>query len=280
MEYTNDILALRPWLFRIAYGMLGIVEEAEDIVQDVYEKWGGTDGVKNAKAYLGRMTVNQSIDRLQVLKKEREEYKGYWLPEPYITLEPDPVPTIDYGMLFLLERLNAMERAVFILRESFSEEYADIAAFTGQSADNCRQLLHRAHEKLGRSITRPVDPVQQRAMTEAFVMALGGHDRVALNELLLQDIELYNDGGGKRSAALKPLFGIDKVLKFLIGVMQLPENQGNVFEYKPAYVNGRPAALIYHVPTGILDSVQYTEGNAEGITRLLYVRNPDKLRVR
>jgi RNA polymerase sigma-70 factor (ECF subfamily) len=280
MEYTGEILALRPWLFHIAYGMLGVVEEAEDIVQDVYVKWGMVSDVGNPKAYLGRMAVNQSIDRLNALKKEREEYKGYWLPEPYITLEPDPVPTIDYGMLFLLQRLNPIERAVFILRESFSEEYAAIAEFTGLTPDNCRQLLHRAHEKLGRKAEHPVDAAQQRKMTEALLQALYTQDRLALNELLRHDIELYNDGGGKRAAALKPLFGLDKVLKFLLGVMQLPEAQGDVFEYRPAYVNGKPAALIYHTPTGTLDSVQYVESNGENVTRLMYVRNPEKLTLR
>jgi RNA polymerase sigma-70 factor, ECF subfamily len=280
MEFNSEILALRPYLFSIAYNMLGMVEEAEDIVQDVYEKWLSAEQVKVPKAYLGRIAVNQSIDRLNELKKLRESYIGAWLPEPYITLEPDPSPTVEYGLLFLLERLNPVERAVFILRESFSEEYSSIAELTGLSVENCRQLLHRAHEKLERSKVLPVDQVKQRALTEAFMMALQQQDRSSLDQLLRSDIELYGDGGGKRAAVPKPFFGLEMVSKFLFGVMQLPENQNNEFEYRPAFVNGFPAMLIFRRSNGELDSMQYVELDDSRISRLLYVRNPDKLKIR
>ena len=280
MELTREILALRPYLFSISYNMLGLVEEAEDIVQDVFEKWISANEVTNPKGYLARIAVNQSIDRLNQLRKERENYVGLWLPEPYITLEPEPVPTIEYGMLFLLERLNPNERAVFILRESFSEDYHSIGEITGLSAENCRQILHRAHEKMGRSKPLQVDPEKQRSFTEAFLAALHGQDRAQLDSLLRNDIELYNDGGGKRSASLKPLFGLAKVLKFLIGVANLKEVTSQHFEYQPAFVNGRPAALIFNRTLDLLDSMQYVEVEGTEISRLIYVRNPDKLTIR
>lgn len=280
MELTPEIFALRPYLFSISYNMLGMVEEAEDIVQDVFEKWMSAKEVQDAKAYLARMAVNQSINRLKELQKSRENYVGMWLPEPYITLEPEPVPTLEYGMLFLLERLNPNERAVFILRESFSEDYQSIAESTGLSAENCRQLLHRAHEKLGRSKPLQVDPEKQRAFTIAFLTALHGQDRSELTHLLRNDIELYNDGGGKRAAALKPLFGMEKVLKFLMGVTQLPEALESQYEYRAVFVNGRPAAIIFNRTTEQLDSMQYIEMDDQGITRLLNMRNPDKLHIR
>lgn len=279
MELTADILAFRPYLFGIAYNMLGMVEEAEDMVQDVYEKWLTVKEAKTPRAYLGRMVVNRSIDRLNELKVQREHYKGYWLPEPYLSFEQSAMPTIEYGLLVLLERLNPSERAVFILRESFSEDYQAIAELTGLSVENCRQLLHRAHEKLDRQTVQPVEPSKRLALTEAFLYALHSRDLSSLGQLLRSDIELYNDGGGKRSAALKPLFGLQKVLKFLDGVMSLPESQED-FEYKPAYVNGAPCALIFRRSTGELDSMQYVESDSGIITRLLYVRNPDKLKVR
>lgn len=279
MELTADILTLRPYLFGIAYNMLGMVEEAEDIVQDVYEKWLLVKEARTPKAYLGRMVVNRSIDRLNELNVQRENYKGYWLPEPYLSFEQSAMPTIEYGLLVLLERLNPSERAVFILRESFSEDYQAIAELTGLSVENCRQLLHRAHEKLDRQTVHLVEPSKRLALTEAFLYALHSRDLSSLGQLLRSDIELYNDGGGKRSAALKPLFGLQKVLKFLDGVMSLPESQAD-FEYKPAYVNGAPCALIFRRSTGELDSMQYVESDSGIITRLLYVRNPDKLKVR
>ncbi len=280
MELTPEIYALRPYLFSISYNMLGMVEEAEDIVQDVFEKWMSAGEIREPKAYLARIAVNQSINRLNELRKTRENYVGIWLPEPYITLEPEPVPTLEYGMLFLLERLNPNERAVFILRESFSEEYQSIADITGLSPENCRQLLHRAYEKLGRSKPLQADPEKQRALTIAFLTALHGQDRSELDILLRRDIELYSDGGGKRAAALKSLFGLEKVLKFLIGVTQLPEALENQYEYRAVYVNGRPAALLFNTTTEQLDSMQYVELEDQEITKLLFVRNPDKLQIR
>lgn len=280
MELSTEILALRAYLFRIAYNMLGVVEEAEDIVQDVYEKWTSVEQAREPKAYLGRMVVNQSIKRLEELKKARESYIGSWLPEPYITLDPDPSPTIGYGLLCLLERLNPPERAVFILRESFSEEYSYIAELTGLSAENCRQLLHRAHDKLERSSVRPVDPVKHQELTAAFMFSLERQDRSALEQLLRNDIELFTDGGGKRSAALRPLLGLSKVLKFLFGILKLPENHPDNFEFKGAFVNGLPVVLFIDRASGELDSMQYIEIDDAGIKRILYVRNPDKLKVR
>lgn len=278
MELTAEIVALRPYLFQIAYNMLGVVAEAEDIVHDTFEKCTTVEGVKQPKAYLGRMVVNRSIDRLRELKKQQESYIGYWLPEPYIT--DDESPTIEYGLLFLLERLNPLERAVFILRESFSAEYHYIADLIDTSVENCRQLLHRAHKKLGRKCFKPIDPSKYRLLIDAFFFSLQSNDRTKLEALLRSDVELFSDGGGKRNAALKPLFGRQKVLKFLVGVIQLPENQHNEFRYQTALVNGAPAVLIFHHSTGELDSMLCIEADQEEITRLLYVRNPDKLRFR
>lgn len=280
METTTAILQLRPYLFKIAYSMLGEMEEAEDIVQDIYEKWLAIEDVKEPKAYLARMVVNKSIKRLNELKALRETYMGTWLPEPYITTDVPDSPTIEYGLLFLLERLNPVERAVFILRESFSEEYSYIAELTGLSMDNCRQTLHRAYGKLDRNPKLPVDTAKYQALIEAFLFSMVNQDRSSLEQILRSDIELFGDGGGKRSAALKPIFGFEKVQKFLFGVMQLPENQSDAYEFMPAFVNGVPAVLILRKADKEPDSITYFELDERGITRLLFVRNPDKLKLR
>lgn len=280
---TQQLVELRPYLFKIAYNMLGTVEEADDIVQDVCEKWlkANHAGIDNAKAYLARMIVNQSINRLNELKTIRENYTGFWLPEPYVTLESNPeFPGIDYGLLMLMERLNPIERAVFILRESFSESYDSIADLTGQSPENCRQLLHRSHEKIKYTSVKPVPAEKHRALTEAFLSALYQQDRSALEEILRRDIELYSDGGGKKAAALKPLFGMDKVLKFLFGITKLENDKQETYSYKPAFFNGQPAALLYLDSTGELDSAVFISFDDSGISRLHFIRNPDKLKVR
>ena len=280
MEITTEVQQLRPYLFTIAYNMLGEIEEAEDIVQDVYEKWLSVENVKEPKAYLGRMVVNRSIKRLNELKTLRETYIGTWLPEPYITTEVSDLPTIEYGLLFLLERLNPVERAVFILRESFTEEYSYIAELTGLSMDNCRQTLHRTYDKLGRKQRTPVDTVKHNALIEAFLLSVVNQDRSSLEQILRSDIELYSDGGGKRTTAIKPIFGLEKVKKFLFGVIQLVKDQGDEYEYKPVFVNVVPAVLILRKADQELDSIQYYEWDNNVITRMLLVRNPDKLKIR
>jgi RNA polymerase sigma-70 factor (ECF subfamily) len=280
---VQDLVSLRPYLFKIAYNMTGMIEEAEDIVQDVYAKWlsGGRTDVDHPKAYLGRMVVNQSINRLNELKSVRENYVGFWLPEPYITLQPNQDElSLDYGLLVLLEKLNSLERAVFILRESFSESYDAIAELTGQSEQNCRQLLHRAREKTKSAAAKPVNTDRHRELTEAFLFALHQHDRTTLESILRKDIELYGDGGGKKAASLKPLFGIDKVLKFLLGVTKLEKDNDHPYSYKPAFINSQPAALLFSDLTGELDSALYIAYDADGISRLHYIRNPEKLQIR
>jgi RNA polymerase sigma-70 factor, ECF subfamily len=278
----NNISALRPYLCKIAYEMTGETAEAEDIVQDVFAQWLQRDNaaVENAKAYLARMTVNASIDRLNRLKAERELYTGPWLPEPYISSTPDAgLPDIEYGLLFLLERLNPLERAVFILRESFCEEYDTIAELTGQKPENCRQLLHRSREKLRMNAVKPADPVKLKALTEAFLFALHHQNREALEQILKQDIVVYSDGGGKRWAALKPVAGLEKVLKFLFGIQQHNAQQQTELRYEPAYFNGMPAALLIDNASGEIDAAITLRYDEEGISELLFLRNPDKLKV-
>jgi RNA polymerase sigma-70 factor, ECF subfamily len=279
METTAEVLKLRPYLFKIAYSMLGEIEEAEDVVQDIYEKWLTTENVQQPKAYLARMVVNKSIKRLNERKLLQETYAGTWLPEPYITMEASDTPTIEYGLLFLLERLNPIERAVFILRESFNEEYTYIADLTGLSMDNCRQVLSRAHDKLDRKPTAPVDGPKHHAFIESFVTSISNGDRSSLERILRSDIELYSDGGAKRSAPLKPLFGFEHVQKFFLAIAQRPENQG-VYGFAPIFVNGMPALRIYRTADQALDSIQYFITDDTGVTRLLLVRNPDKLKIR
>jgi RNA polymerase sigma-70 factor, ECF subfamily len=280
MDITDEILDLKPYLFGIAYNMRGEIHEAEDVVQDIYEKWLKCDGVASAKSYLSRMTVNRCIDRLKELKIQRESYKGYWLPEPFISYDTEQVPTLEYGLMVLLERLNPVERAVFIMRESFSEDYQAIAELTGATMDNCRQILHRAHLKLGSTGKETIEHGKHAQLTEVFLVALQNKDLRTIEKILRKDIELYNDGGGKRAAALKPLLGFDKVIKFLTGIINLTENQDNDFEFKPGVVNGHPAGLIFRISTGELDTMQYVVADENAITKLLAVRNPDKLRVR
>jgi RNA polymerase sigma-70 factor (ECF subfamily) len=278
----NQIEALRPHLFAIAYQMTGDAQEAKDIVQDTYETWlSRPRAVENPNAYLRKMTVNRSIDRLKALKTQREAYKGVWLPVPHVTpWEPPataPGPTGDVlslGLLHLLEKLTPPERAVLILKESFACSYEEIAELCETSAQNCRQLLHRAKEKLERPATRfPVDEGQHRQLLEAFLLACQEENPERLARLLKADVVLYTDGGGKRAAALKPLTGIAHVVKFLLAVRPSPED----ISWRWVRVNHQPGMAFFDARTGQADTVMTLEVADGQIATLLLVRNPDKL---
>ena len=277
----EDIEQHQPLLFSLAYNMLGEVQEAEDIVQDVFESWfAKRPDVKFPKAYLSRAVVNRSIDRLEELKKVREVYKGPWLPVPLVsdsgpdegTQMQDPLP---YALLSVLEKLNPVERAAFILRHAFNFSYAEIAEICNLAELNIRQIVHRAQEKLQKPRTRYEASVEERQrLLTAFLEACANQDVTTLKEMLHHDVVLYSDGGGKASAAVVPVRGPEKIIKFLSNILK---NARDAFEAKPVMVNGSAGALLVNKANGNTDTICTLETDGEKITGLYFIRNPDKI---
>lgn len=268
----------RPLLFSIAYKMLGEIAEAEDVVQDVFTKYYETDhsAIRDTKNYLVRAVINTSINRYHQLQQKRKHYPGEWLPEPLVSpKESNPdYPELSLGMLKLLEKLNPLERAVFILRDVLGFDYEAVANFIAQKEANCRQIGKRARDQLqireeGRSFS--VDHEKQQAYLDAFIKAVDQGDFTKLKSLLHQDIVLYSDGGGKAAAARKPLFMPDIVTRFLEGI----RSQNLDATYHWVMVNNRPGIVVYNGDR--LNSVLTIDGESEGITGIYIVRNPDKL---
>jgi RNA polymerase sigma-70 factor (ECF subfamily) len=277
-QITSLYEGQRPYFFAIAYNMLGEVHEAEDIVQDVFEKLlqAPAREVAEPKAYLARMVVNRSIDRLEGRRREQEAYPGPWLPEP-VMQERDSPATADilpYAIICLLEQLSPLERAVLLLREAFDHDYAQIALLCNIREDHCRQVLHRAKEKVQRPLKeRKVDEAAQQRLMQAFLQATFSGDISALSALLHKDIVLYTDGGGKASAARHPLHGAETVAKFFGGFGKRPEAAFVTHSF--AWVNGAPALLLWQDGTIISAFMPDIE---EGVVTTLYVmRNPDKI---
>ena len=144
---------MRDLLFSIAYRMLGSVAEAEDVVQEAYLRLSGAGAVANERAFMTTVVTRLAIDVLRSARVRREAYVGEWLPEPLV--EPDAPglveaeESVSLAMLVLLERLSPVERAVFVLRESFDFSFAEIAEIVERSEDNCRQILVRARRRVG-----------------------------------------------------------------------------------------------------------------------------------
>jgi RNA polymerase sigma-70 factor (ECF subfamily) len=278
MNITAHYTSLKPYLFSIAYNMTGQVHEAEDIVQDAFEDVLKTknDDIQNPRSYLTRMVMNKAIDRLTHLKKQRQEYPALWLPEPYITQpENNAHDILPYVFLHLMEDLNAVERAVFILRESFDYSYEDIAGICDVSVENCRQILHRAKQKLKQpeiaNATKKVEANEK--ILQEFLKACLSHDTTRLSALLKEDVMLYSDGGGKVVAARKILEGISSVGKFLSGIIRKAFDKWSAA--RNISVNNEPALLMADEEGVYLVLIPYFEQGK--VVKIFLMRNPGKI---
>ncbi|MEU8777909.1 RNA polymerase sigma-70 factor [Streptomyces sp. NPDC048606] len=271
----------RGLLFSTAYRMMGTVTDAEDIVQDAWLAWHKADrsGVRHPKAYLVRTVTNLSLNRLTSARATREEYVGPWLPEPLLT-EPDAgrrgelAESVSTALLVVLETLTPVERAVFVLREAFGYSHAEIAEVLDRPEPTVRQIAHRARKHV--QARRPrcdSDAAQRERVTARFMNACAGGDLNAVMELLAPDVTAWSDGGGKVSAARRPLHGVDHVARFLLGVLSKPAMAGVTIE--EAVINGE-SGILARIDGAPLGALTYDlEG---GLMRTLRFQvNPDKL---
>lgn len=281
LAVMEEIHKHRPLLFSLAYNILGEVQEAEDIVQDVFESWFSKQPqVQFPKAYLSRAVINRSVDRLEGLKKIREAYKGPWLPVPIVSeisgqderLSGDPLP---YALLSMLEKLNPIERAAFILRHAFDTPYSEISEICNLPEENARQLVHRAQEKLQHPRTRYESSIEERQrLLNAFVEACAKQDASTLKEMLHREVIMYTDGGGKVNAAVVPVRGPEKIINFLMNVLK---DSVHIMEVRPVIVNGSAGVLLVNKITGQTDTICTLETDGQIITGLYFVRNPEKI---
>jgi RNA polymerase sigma-70 factor (ECF subfamily) len=294
MTDTEAFQSYRPLLFSIAYRMLGSASEADDVLQDAYLRYAAAqsrgdappDQVRSLKAYLSTIVTRLCLDRLKAARTVREQYLGPWLPEPVLTQDDDPQgdaerhESITLAFLVLLEALTPQERAVFLLREVFEYEYDEIAQMLGLSAANCRQLFHRAKQRVaeGRPRFRPA-PERQHQLVERFLAATQRGDMQALTSMLAHDVTFTADGGGKVPSARKPVHGRDAVARLLVGFIRSAERALNItfadLRFDMTEVNGEPAVLLWlqdHLETVFVYSLV-----DDRVTAIRALRNPDKL---
>lgn len=278
----DDFQSHRPLLFSIAYRMTGSASEAEDIVQESYlrARAAAPADLRSPKAYLSTIVTRLCLDHLKSARARREQYIGPWLPEPLLTAGTAPElisaerrDLVSTAMLVLLEALNPHERAVFLLREVFEYEYAEIAAMLALSPANCRQIFHRAQARLAERRPRfePSREAQQR-LVERFVRACGEGDLAALTEMLAADVVAWSDGGGKVTAARQPVVGRDKVIRFLVGSLG---KTVETFHTELAELNGAPGVLVFNGER-FWYTVSFTIAGTR-IQAMHAVLNPDKL---
>jgi RNA polymerase sigma-70 factor (ECF subfamily) len=283
MARTEDFERHRSLLFSIAYRMLGSVTDAEDIVQEAYLRWqeAPETEVRSPKSYLSAVVTRLSIDRLRSAQAQREEYVGPWLPEPLLTdraeeaVDPSELgESISMAFLVVLESLNPVERAVFILRGVFDYDYEEISRIVGKREDNCRQIARRARQAVTDRRPRFERSIEQEErLTRGFLEACTSGDMEGLISLLSEDVTLWSDGGGKVAAAPYPIHGPERVARFLLGVLRMVPPG---FYARPVRINGGPGVVGYvdgH-PTSVV-ALEVADGRLRSVR---IVVNPDKLR--
>ncbi|MES2072764.1 MAG: RNA polymerase sigma-70 factor [Pseudomonadota bacterium] len=281
--FSDTFAALRPRLFSIAYRMIGTRSDAEDVVQDAWIRWHEADrtGLQSEEAWLVTVTTRLAIDRLRSRKAERESYIGWWLPEPLVELNEQTPETaaelasdVSVAFLWVLERLAPEERAAFLLRQVFDEDYSDIASMLGKSEASCRQMVHRSQERIQQQRPRfQVSKDAHRKLLTQFMQAASNGDRAAMKALLSDEVELVADGGGKVSSFLRRVLrGAGRIA----GLYWSLEHQfPTLVSYKLASVNGEPGLLRY--VDGKLESAQSFIIEDNRIKAIYVIRNPDKL---
>ncbi|HEX5779328.1 MAG TPA: sigma-70 family RNA polymerase sigma factor [Xanthobacteraceae bacterium] len=267
---------LRPTLMRVAYRMLGSVADAEDMVQEAFIRWMGTDRneVREPEAFLRRTVTRLCLDRLKSAQRQRETYVGEWLPEPVLEEEEDQDVTLP--LMLALERLSPLERAAFLLHDVFGLGFEEVAASIQRDAAACRQLAARARNHIREARPRfRVEKERGLELANAFFTASRSGDMKTLAAMLAADVSVHADGGGKRSAAMQPIAGFDAVMKFHEALAALFRQKGSKL-VRAGFVNGLPGFVTLEADGELqTTALEFEDGK---IAAIYVMRNPDKLR--
>ncbi|MET0912342.1 MAG: RNA polymerase sigma factor SigJ [Acidimicrobiales bacterium] len=275
----------RDYLLRVAYRLLGSMDDAEEVVQEAALRAAGTEteDVREPRAWLTRVVTNLALDRLRSAPARREEYVGSWLPEPRVgdpwsLQNEDPgdevvrAAEVSLALLTVLESLSPAERAVFVLHEAFALPLSEVAGVVGRSEAACRQLAVRARRHVDEQRPRfDPDRAERVRVVASFEAACVTGDLVALASVLDDDVLLRADGGGVVKALARPLSGRDKVAATLARTLAGLESV--VIERR--MVNGEPGLVVQH-SGGIAVVALVVAGGR--LTHVDIVANPDKLR--
>jgi RNA polymerase sigma-70 factor (ECF subfamily) len=281
---NRELEAVRDRGFAVAYRMLGTVSEAEDVVQDALLRMARTDEpIEQPAAWITTVATRLAIDVLRSARVQRETYIGPWLPEPLVEdahtapeARAEMADSVSQAFLVLLERLTPVERAAFVLREVFGYDYPELAAVLNRTEVSCRQLVTRAKKHVEAEAPRfDTDPERRDRLFDSFVAAAEDGDLEELEQLLAEDAVFYSDGGGRISAARRPLYGAARIARVFASITR-KSRQAGPFEDRRVRVNGQPGRIRRTSDRGIWDlvSVDVVDGRIQTVR---VTRNPDKL---
>ena len=281
LSLAREFEELRPQLVGAAYRVLGSVADAEDAVQETWLRWAAADRseVRDPRAYLLTVATRQALNRVRQQQSRREDYVGPWLPEP-VSTDRGPAESVELSdsvsmaMLVVLESLSPLERAAFVLHDVFGLSFAEVATTLDRSEAAVRQLANRARGHVHSRRPEVVDRKRHDAVLDQFIQHLTTGDMDSFMALLAPDVVLVTDGGGIKRAALRPIHGPEKVVRWLVGVLNRPDYTGET-RVEVTRLNDETAILLY--ADDELDTVAFCTVEDRGITALYFVRNPVKL---
>jgi RNA polymerase sigma-70 factor (ECF subfamily) len=289
-DELTDVLGERRHLMNLAFRMLGSWNDAEDVVQQTYERWFRLDddaraAIERPGAWLTTAASRICLKRLYSGRARRDRYVGVWLPEPVPTdAAAGSAPAIDpldrvalddsvsMALLIVLESLTPAERVAYVLHEVFAVPFAEIAEAVGRSPAATRQLAASARRHVRELRRRPAPLSEHDRLVSAFRTACENGDLDELIRILDPDVVSVSDGGGRVRAALRPVVGADKVARFILGVLA---KAGPAVAIEQREVNGQTGFAVTEAGTvtGVV-----ALGAAEGrIHDVWVVLNPDKL---
>lgn len=258
--------------------MLGTIAEAEDIVQDAWLRFHDARSIERPEAWLTTVVSRLAIDRLRSAR--RESYVGTWLPEPLVAEDDDPAAIVELGdsltlgFLTTLDRLDPVDRAVFLLRDVFDLSYTDVAAAIGKTEANCRQIASRARARVRTDRPpRHVDPTRREALLEAFLAAVVAGDPEDLAPLLTEDAVQLSDGGPYVRAARRPVVGRQRVARFMANIAKRVPQEA--IDTRRVVLNGLPGWVVdlFGQPYLLLE----VEFDGDLVHRIHGVSNPAKV---
>lgn len=280
-EQTTIFNKHRSELINIAYGMLGSLADAKDIVQDAYLRWHDTtiETIKNPENYLKTIVSRLCIDQYRLARKQREEYYGPWLPQPIADTDSKPADAaielndeLTMALLHILENLSPDQRAIYLLHDVFGYTFKEVSRMVDKTPAACRKAAQRARNHIHENRPSDQHTLQNSKTIDQFLEALQHRDMETLRSLLTDDATFYSDGGGKATAAPKPIKNMKKVSRFLFSIAD--RNEDNV-SIELTSINHQPGFKVFMSKN--LHSLWSFHFKGKKIHKIYSVLNPDKL---
>jgi RNA polymerase sigma-70 factor (ECF subfamily) len=277
----------RPRLLGLAYRITGSRIDAEDVVQEAWERArrAGVDEVDRPSAWLTTVVSRLALDRLRAAQRRRENYVGPWLPEPVVAVDEPTGPGADpahlvemaesltFGFLRVLESLTPIERAVFVMADVFGVPFGEIAAAVDRSPDACRQVASRARRRVRDQHRTGATTEGAGPVADALVVALMAGDADRVLSLLAPDVVLVSDGGAEVRAARRPVVGPERVGRLLLNLARRTVELG--VRYERRTYNGQEGAVaLWGDVTAFVTAVTVEDGL---VTQVHSVLSPSKL---